>query len=226
MPMNIPLVVSLVLSMGAHVAARSTTDIVGEYVEARSNQVYTCGCLYSGEFGTKGKEAILAWNIREGTFRGTSLKGTKAVAVIVGDENLGSEEATLRRSILYVDNRTTSEQQRVLAGLLALEYSEILGEIIAVHIAPIVFSSDVDTIRVSIVDIVHLAVRRARLPDDAHPGSQAWYSAFIPLEDTELGTMLRYEFWGGDFGRRWRESGPEINGYLGPFRIVPEKETY
>jgi len=42
------------------VADQQAPAISGDYVEARSNEVYTCGCLYSGQMTTAGREAILS----------------------------------------------------------------------------------------------------------------------------------------------------------------------
>ena len=51
--------------------------VQGDYAKARSGHVYTCGCLYSGEMVTAGKEAILVWNITRGNHQGESLAGVK-----------------------------------------------------------------------------------------------------------------------------------------------------
>ena len=81
------------LACALPLAAGDAPAVSGDYVEARSNEVYTCGCLYSGQMTTAGREAILAWRITSGVYQGTSLAGVKVAAVIVGDANLGAYAA-------------------------------------------------------------------------------------------------------------------------------------
>ena len=70
-------VVALALLLGLNLYAAAPPAITGDYVEVRSHHVYTCGCLYSGEQATGGREAILAWAIRQGEVDGVSLAGLR-----------------------------------------------------------------------------------------------------------------------------------------------------
>ena len=116
-------------------------DVSGVYAEARSGEVYTCGCLFSSEMASGGREAILAWEIRDGEYRGTPLAGLTAVAVIVGTDNLGLTAAN-RRSVLYIDSASTPGQREAVVELLSRNYGQVLGEIIAVHAAPVSLQKD------------------------------------------------------------------------------------
>lgn len=95
----------LIFATDAHGQAPA---VAGEYVEARSGHVYTCGCLYSGESVTGGKEAILVWRILRGDYQGTALAGIRVAAVVVGESNLAAADA--RRSVLYLDGTTSAGQ--------------------------------------------------------------------------------------------------------------------
>ena len=92
-------VVWVVLLTGLAVSAATPPAVTGDYIEVRSNHVYTCACLFSGEQVTGGREAILAWNVREGEYRGTALAGAKAVAVMQGPASL-SVPTGIRAGIL------------------------------------------------------------------------------------------------------------------------------
>ena len=63
-------------------AVPGSAAIKGDYIEARSADVYTGPCFANGEVGLVGNEAILAWRIKEGDWRGTSLNGLGVVAVV------------------------------------------------------------------------------------------------------------------------------------------------
>src|SRR5262245_20347377 len=73
-------------------ATAAGNSLSGVYVEARTAEVFTGGCLMSSEAETTGKEAVLAWKVNRGSVNGVSLDGLSVVAAIVGDKNLGIHE--------------------------------------------------------------------------------------------------------------------------------------
>ncbi len=197
----------------------SGSAVTGEYLEARSGEVYTCGCLFSSEQVSGGREAILAWKIQEGEYRGTPLAGLKAVAVIIGDGNLGLN-ATSRRSVLYVTSESTPNQRQAVLDLLSRHYGEVLGEIMAVHPAAVSLWKDNGETHVRVGDdIVSVVLRATRLPEDAHSGSSLWYGPFIPVEAPALATTLYFRFWGPDFRHQWWTNEPGITAYTGDFTL-------
>jgi len=199
-------------------AAGDAPAISGDYVEARSNEVYTCGCLYSGQMTTSGREAILAWRITRGVYQGTALAGVKVAAVVVGNSNLSAYDGA-RRTALYLDESASEAQLQAIVTLWQGEYSQALGRIATVHRVPISFTQQGDAIRVSIPNLVEVQARKARLPEDAHPGSSRWYGPFVPLRSSSLATALNYEYSGVDFQHQWQDLMPSINGYLGEFAL-------
>src|SRR5213592_2469087 len=64
----------------------------GQYVEARTAEVFTGGCIMGSEAETMGKQAVLAWKVGHGSFNGVSLDGLSVVAALSGDRNLGMVE--------------------------------------------------------------------------------------------------------------------------------------
>lgn len=199
--------------------ANAQTGLLGDYIEARSGHVYTCGCLYSSETVTAGREAILVWRIASGEYEGVPLAGIKIVAVVVGEGNLGAGAAP-RHSVLYVDGVTSEPQREAVRALWTKEYSRILGSVESLRDARIDLEQQDGEMRVVIPGIVRLDMRKARLPDDAHPGSFLWYGPFAALTDPELATSLFYEYWGGEFHRQWRDLMPSISGYIGKFALA------
>jgi len=217
--MRLVYVLGLGLLVSVRISGQSNSIIAGEYVEARSGEVYTCGCLYSSEQVTAGREAILAWDIREGEYRGIQLAGLKAAAVIVAKGNVGLA-AMDRRSVVYVNTGTTPGQQEAVLELLSHNYGKVLGEIMAVHTARVSFEKDNGETEVRIGDFAVVLLRAAQLPADAHPGSALWYGPLIPVETPVLATTLYYRFWGPDFGRQWWVREPGITGYTGDFVLA------
>lgn len=209
-----------VLLLAASVYAEPSASIVGQYLEARSGHVHTCGCLFSGEQVTEGKEAMLAWAFRGGEYRGASLANLNVAAVVVGDAHLALE-STSRKSVIFLDSSASDAQRQAALELLREKFSRILGDIQAVHVAPVEFHSDGDRMMVSLGEAGIIVGRKAQLPEDAHPGSRTWYAPFIPMTDSTLSTTLVYQYEGRDFSRQWQNDNYGITGYMGTFALVP-----
>src|SRR5438105_15674801 len=68
-----------VLLAAAGSAAIAAPTLKGDYVEARTCNVYIGACHANGEKVTSGREAIMAWNITGGEVDGYKMAGLKAV---------------------------------------------------------------------------------------------------------------------------------------------------
>lgn len=200
--------------------AETPTQIAGDYVEARSNHVYTCGCLYSGEMVTGGREAILAWSFDGGSYRGTTLEGVRALAVLSGEENL-SIQGIPRQAVLYLDGVGSAEEQDAVVSLIKQRYPGAVGRIVAVKIAPVIFRKAPGRVDVEVPGVAKLSERTAVLPEDAHRGATQWYEPFIPLTEATLAATTLYYYEGVDFSKQWQEPDAGITGYFGRFTLKP-----
>ena len=91
--MKKPLVLAVVAVLAAVPAfAGPAGSIRGDYVEARTAEVFTGGCIMGSEADTAGRNAVLAWRVTNGTFNGVSLDGLSVVAAVAADKNLGIRE--------------------------------------------------------------------------------------------------------------------------------------
>ncbi len=214
--MKVGVWIALLLLAATSIYAGGSPAISGDYAEVRSNEVYTCGCRFSGQSDLAATEAILAWRIDSGSIDGVPLAGSKMVAVVAGKDNLERQQAP-RKSVLFVD----APQTQPLLSLASRYFSEIIGEIVAVKAVPIEFEIDGDRALVRL-DGVEVSLRRAVLPDDAHDGSYRWYEPFVPTTEWTLGVALRNEYWRDGLNRRWRITDPEITGYFGSFELPGE----
>jgi len=66
-------------------AAGTPPTIQGEYVEARTAEVFAGGCVMSSEAETIGREAVMAWRISKGSYDGVALDGLSVVAAVAGN---------------------------------------------------------------------------------------------------------------------------------------------
>src|SRR5258708_30974742 len=79
------LTVSLILSVLALLAAApaclAAPSVSGDYLEARTSDVYTGPCFANSEVNTAGAEAVFAWRGRQGAWKGVAIDGLSVVAV-------------------------------------------------------------------------------------------------------------------------------------------------
>ena len=70
-------------------AASGNGTVRGQYVESRTAEVFTGGCIMNSEAETMGRQGVLAWNVDRGSLEGVALDGLSIVAALAGDRNLG-----------------------------------------------------------------------------------------------------------------------------------------
>jgi hypothetical protein len=125
------------------IAAGGKENVSGQYVEARTAEIFTGGCIMGSEAETMGKQAVLAWKVDRGTVNGVSVDGLSVVAALAGDKNLGLHEIggdrAVVKSALYVDERANPAQRLALVAL-AHDLTKSIGTVVSVTPAPIQFA--------------------------------------------------------------------------------------
>lgn len=135
----VPLLAGLLSLVG--LAIPGSAAIKGDYIEVRSADVYTGPCFANSEVGLTGNEAILAWRVKEGNWKGINLDGLGVVAVLKAQATLGDPYHTPypAKSVLLVDQRATSEQRQALEEFARSSAGRLLDHIVRVEAAPIEF---------------------------------------------------------------------------------------
>src|SRR5262245_45807708 len=100
-------------------SAARAANITGEYLEARTCDVWTGPCFGNAQMGQAGKEAVMAWKVDDGSFSGVSLKGLGVALVVNADGTLGTNgifpmKADNKRSVIVVDEKATEQQRAAL----------------------------------------------------------------------------------------------------------------
>jgi hypothetical protein len=105
----------LLLSAGlAHAA-----DLQGEYVEARTADVFTGPCISNSEVFINGSEAVMAWKVNRGSWKGTDLSGLCVAAAVRGTTTFSEDRPEKAVAVLIVDEKATPAQRQALAQLAA-----------------------------------------------------------------------------------------------------------
>src|SRR5215831_18390265 len=129
------LLASLALFASSLAWARGDGTLKGDYIEVRTASVFAGACHANGEVVTTGNDAILAWKIRSGQWRGTSLAGVRAIAIVKGDKNLALTQN--RQAELIVDSSASQAQLDAVLAAFKEKYGSSLGKVVSVHRAPI-----------------------------------------------------------------------------------------
>jgi hypothetical protein len=120
-------------------AAPLAPSISGDYLEARTADVYTGHCFANSEMDLVGKQAVIAWRVRQGAWQGVPLDGLAVVAAVrsaatLGDPFGGPLEA---EALIVVDQRATPVQHDALVALAHSLAGDLLSSVVGVASAPI-----------------------------------------------------------------------------------------
>jgi len=215
---QILLSLSLAAAVASPVLAGGKGSITGTYVEARTAEVFTGGCIMNSEAETMGKEAVLAWKVDHGTFNGIGLDGLAVVAALAGDRNLGMQEMggdkPSVRSALFVDARANAAQRLALVAM-ANELSDgLVGAIVQVTPAPIQFTDHGSEIEVA-AGQVRLDVNK-HLTHDPTCGAMQWFHPLAQLNDSTIGVATAHMFTGAALGTKWSDPNKR-SAFFGTF---------
>jgi hypothetical protein len=204
----------------APLGARGATDpsISGSYVEARTAEVYTGGCIMNGEAATTGREALLVWKVDRGSFDGVSLNGLAVVAAIAGDTNLGIREiggdAAATRAAIFVDERATPAQRTALVAMAKHHSNGMVSTVVELTPTPIQFVDEGPAIRVS-AQSLRLTVQKAMNHDPSCGGKQ-WFHPLAEVTGAEMGTTSENMFNGAALGTKWSDPNKR-SSFFGKF---------
>jgi hypothetical protein len=205
------------LASSVAMAAAGKESVSGQYVEARTAEIFTGGCIMGSEAETMGKQAVLAWKVDRGTVNGVSIDGLSVVAALAGDRNLGLHEiggdrATVR-SVVYVDERANPVQRIALAAL-AHDLTKSMGTIVSVTAAPITFSDAGQTIHVATSNVA-LDVNKV-MTHDPTCGAQQWFNPLATVDQATMGVADQNTFSGSLLGTKWSDPNKR-SAFFGTF---------
>jgi hypothetical protein len=206
--------------MAAPLAARGPagTSISGSYVEARTAEVFTGGCIMNGEAATTGREALLVWKVDRGSFDGVSLNGLAVIAAIAGDQNLGIREiggaAAETRAAIFVDERATPAQRSALVAMAKQHSNGMVAKVVEMSASPIQFADDANAIRVT-ANSLRLAVAK-EIDHDPSCGARQWFHPLAEVSNPAMGTTSENAFTGTALGTKWSDPNKR-SSFFGTF---------
>jgi hypothetical protein len=198
--------------------ADGRNSVSGAYVEARTAEVFTGGCIMNSEAETVGRQAVLAWKVDRGTFNGISIDGLSVVAALSGDRNLGMTEMggakPTVRTAMFVDQRANAAQQIALVAMANELSKGLVGTIVQVTPTAISFADHGSEIDVNAAQ-VSLAISK-HLTHEPTCGAMQWFHPFASMDESAMGVANAHQFTGSALGTKWSDPNKR-SAFFGTF---------
>lgn len=214
------LLVALTAATPALVAASGATTVTGDYVEARTAEVFAGGCIQGSEGEAAGREAILAWRVARGQVNGVPLDGLSVVAIVAGDANLsmheiGGARPQKIRAAIRVDARASAAQREALVTM-AKSLSPVVRDIVEVKAVPISFTRDAAGLAVTAGEAsLEVATRMDHSPTC---GAMQWYDPLAKTTRASMGHTTSEAWSGSSLGTQW-SMGDKRASFYGAFEL-------
>jgi hypothetical protein len=206
MKMLLTAAMALLLAAPAYAGTKGTVS--GQYVEARTAEVFTGGCIMGSEAETVGRQAILAWHITRGAYDGVALDNLSVVAAVAGNRNLGiseigGEASNDVKATIIVDANATEAQRNALVALARELSRGLIQQVVEVKAAPIAFADDGKQVSVAAAD-ARLTVAK-ELKHDPSCGAMQWFHPLAAVDHADLGMTQVNSFSGVALGTKWSD---------------------
>ena len=209
-------------SFAATLPARSVT---GNYIEARTADVYTGPCFANGEIEMAGKEAVFGWKINQGSWQGVDLAGLSVVGVIRSEHTLGSayEAANPAKAVLIVDSRADAVQRLALQNFAKRQAGDLLKDVVRVDYAPIELTIENNNVhggaaRLTAGSLAAIRTRAMAATDHVCGNEEVWYPPLNKLDHAMPAYALENSFSGDGLGETWNNR-LKRSGFIGTFQV-------
>lgn len=214
--------VSCLLALCLVVPAATAQQISGDYLESRSADVYVAQCFANGEVGLNGKQALLAWHVRSGSWQGQNLQGLSVVAAVRTQATLGDPFANPypARAVLLVDERATPAQREALVAFARHMAPQLLSSIERVLPVPVslTLAGDGMARRADLRAGKFAAIETRPISTGDHicGNETTYYPPLVHLAHSMPAVALTDEYSGPGLGISWDSHGKR-SAFIGTF---------
>jgi hypothetical protein len=200
----------------------------GNYMEARTADVFTGPCFANGEVEINGKEAVFGWKIAKGAWKGVNLAGLGVVGVVRSQYTLGDIHRPINPAIavLIVDSHASAEQRSALVAFAKSQAPDLLTNIVQVKSAPIELTIENGNIhggaaRLTAGSLAEVSTRGMTEADHTCGNEDIYYPPLAKLEHAMPAYALRNSYAGDGLDDTW--SAPfRRSGFIGTFQVSAE----
>lgn len=213
---------TLVLAGSLAAASIPTTQVQGNYIEARTADVYTGACFANSEVDLVGNLAVFGWKVNQGNWKGVSIDGLSVVGVVKAKSTLGNRFGTAYpvKSVLIVDSKATPEQQYALRGFAQQMAGDLLQDIVRVETQPIDFEIDGSIhntkAKLSAGTLAAIQTRGINNGDHICANEITWYDPLTKVDHAMPAVAVAHNFTGKGLGTTW-SSPDKRSAFLGTF---------
>lgn len=213
---------------GVALGANPAIEVSGEYVEARTADVYTGPCFANSEVQLVGNLAVFGWKINKGQWRGVTLDGLSVVAAVRANSTLGDRTGSPYpvRSWLMVDDKANLEQREALKSFAQRMTGDLLSDLIHVEAMPIEFTVAGGNIHgaeatLSAGTLARLKTRAIHKDDHICSNEEVFYAPLSKLDHAMPAYALEHSFQGkaADWTTRW-SSPDKRSAFVGSFQLT------
>jgi hypothetical protein len=206
--------------VGGSVAA-AEPQILGEYVEARTCDVWTGPCFANGEINLRGDNAILVWVVRKGSWDGVELKDLSIVAVLDAEGTLTTNAEGKVKTVVYVDDRATDEQGKALISMAVALSPKYLKDIVKVEKKKIAYSREDQRVDLKVGDLAEVKIKTATFSghcDSVCGNESSFYPSLAKLAHVECAKTIDNAYSGSALGLTWSDPNKR-SAMLGTFSL-------
>jgi len=203
-------------------APLGAAGIKGQYIEARTCDIWTGPCFANAELNLAGKNAVLGWKVDKGEFDQVNLDGLGVVAVISASDTLGVKQTGEAKAVLIVDSRANKEQRAALVRLARQQGGDLVAHVVDVQTARI----DLDLGKCAEggcamlkAGPAHIETRCLEEKHDTICGNEsAYYPPLAKNVKVKAAVALEHSFSGKGVDETWTDFGRR-SAYLGSFEL-------
>jgi len=214
---------TLCLAVPMFAGSLPTTQVRGEYIEARTADVYTGPCFANSEVGLTGDLAVMGWKIEKGSWQGVNLDGLSVMGVIHASNTLGDVNRTVYpvKSVLIVDQNANAEQRLALKSFAQKMGNGLLDDVARVDYQPIEFSAqdgNIHTMKAVMKagPMAKLETRALTTGDQICHNESTYYLPLTKVDHAMPAYTVANDFNGKGLGTVWNYSGNR-GSFLGTF---------
>jgi hypothetical protein len=206
-----------------------SNSIYGDYVEARTADVFTGPCFANAEAGLVGQLAVFGWKVQHGSWQGVNLDGMSVVGVVRANGTLGNnnyEAVYPVKAVLILDSRANPEQQLALQAFAKKMGGDLLQDVVRVEHQPIDLTfenNDMHTMKATLKagQLAKIQTRGMSEADHICRNEEVWYQPLTKLSHSMPAYALAHNFRGQGLGTTW-SSPDKRSSFIGNFITASE----
>jgi len=223
MTINLRLGTTVFMLASLAFAATPAINVNGNYIEARTADVYTGPCFANSEVGLTGNLAVFGWKIDQGSWNGVTLDGLSVVAAIHASDTLGAGHAYPVKAVLMVDENADLVQRQALREFARRMSGDLLQDIVRIEAVPIAFTVEGSihsaTATLTAGTLAAIRTRALQAGDHICHNEEAFYAPLTQTDHAMPAYTLDNDFQGQGLNARWK-SPSKRSAFVATFHLT------